>query len=128
MFNESNRIEYCGEAIDRLKEHVYSKLCDLEMTAYVTKEPLPWERRTEGEQKEIKPGDTWGGLFDCAWFHVKGILPTDAAGKKTVLVIDLNGEGLVYDREGQPFRGITNINSDFDRRMGVPGTRIVPFG
>ncbi len=127
MFNEENRLNYCKTAVVNLKNRVYTKICDLQMTAYTTKEPVPYQQRKSGNKISVLPGESWGQLFDCAWFHATASLPEMATGKKVVLVIDLNGEGLVYDAEGNPFRAITNINSEFDRRMGLPGKRIVPF-
>ncbi len=127
MFNEKNRVNFCHDAIARLKERIYTKIGDLQMTAYRTKEPVSWAQRETGERQEVAVGDSWGDLFDCAWFHMQGQLPANAQGKKVVLVLDINGEGLVYDEQGQPFRAITNINSDFDRTYGLPGKRIVPF-
>ncbi len=75
----------------------------------------------------INPGDKWGELFDCAWFHFTAKIPQSAKDEKIVFVIDINGEGLIFDNSGCPLRGITNINSEFDRAMGNPGKRIVQF-
>lgn len=127
MFNESNRGRYCGQKIADLKERIYTKVCDLKMTAYRTPEPVPWAERESGERQEVAIGESWGRLFDCAWFHMEGRLPGTVRGKRVVLVLDISGEGLVYDAAGQPYRAITNVRSDSDRRFGMPGKRIVPL-
>jgi alpha-mannosidase len=59
--------------------------------------------------------------------HVTGEIPADARGQNLVLLIDFNGEGCVVDKKGNPILGLTTINSEFDKRLGLPGKRVVPF-
>ncbi len=127
MYNERYVFENLKNCIMRVKNKVYKWVVDLEAEIYTSKEPLPFERRTEGERRIVKAGDKWGDLFDCAWFHCTAKLPENASGKKIVYVMDINGEGLVFDDGGCPIRAITNKNSMFDRAMGNPGKRIVLF-
>ena len=54
-------------------------------------------------------GDTWGDLFDCAWFHFTGEIPAAAAGQHVVLLLDVNGELCVFDDDGVPVRGLTPV-------------------
>lgn len=125
MFNEQPIWENSKKRIAALKERVYQKAGDIAMTAFLTKEPLPYARREEGTPRGVAPGDAWGEVFDCAWFRLRFHVPEERPGRKPVLVLDLGGEGLVYDKQGCPYRGITNVNSEFDRRYGLPGKRIV---
>ena len=127
MYNERYVFENLKNCIMRVKDKVYKFIIDLDTEIYTSKEPLPFERRTEGERRTVKAGDKWGNLFDCAWFHCIAKLPYSAKGKKIVYVMDINGEGLVFDDDGCPLRAITNKNSAFDRAMGNPGKRIVLF-
>ncbi len=120
-------LENLHDCISRVKSAVYRKVADLELEIYASPEPLPFALRKTGAYRKIKVGEKWGGLFDCAWFHCTGAVPPEAAGEKLVYVIDINGEGLLFDEDGCPRRGITNVNSAFDRAMGNPGKRIVPF-
>ena len=78
-----------------------------------------------GRRLNLMPGDKWGELWDCAWFHFSGVVPESAAGKKVVLLIDVNGELCLVDHEGTPVQGLTNINSEFDLALGLPGKRVV---
>ncbi|RPJ39346.1 MAG: alpha-mannosidase, partial [Chloroflexi bacterium] len=71
-------------------------------------------------------GDSWGGLFDCAWFHFSGRIPESATGLPVVLILDVNGEMLVVDSLGNPLRGLTNGSSVYDYSLGTPGKRILP--
>lgn len=127
LYNEKYVYENLKNAIMRVKDRVYRKIIDLDTEIYTSKEPLPFEKRYDGVRRSVKVGDKWGDLFDCAWFHCTAKLPKVAKNKKIVFVIDINGEGLVFDDEGCPVRAITNKNSIFDRKMGNPGKRIVSF-
>lgn len=79
----------------RLEEKVYEKVSSLEVNAWVTREPVGYADRQSGEHVSVAPGDKWGNLWDCAWFHFKGVVPEQAAGQKVVLLIDINGELLL---------------------------------
>lgn len=115
-------------ACDKIKNHIYTSLSNLKAEAWMTQEPVPFNQRMqEGEHREIAIGEKWGNLFDCAWFRFTGQVPPEAKSKKVVLMIDLNGEGCVFDNEGCPIRGLTNINSRFDKSLGLPGKRILQF-
>lgn len=111
---------------NRIRDAVYQPLADLTVHAWVTPEPTPYANRETGTHLALKPGDRWGGLFDCAWFHFTGTIPPEAAGKPTVLLIDLNGEALVVDGNGDPALGLTTVSSEYDFSLGAPGKRVVP--
>ena len=88
-------------------EHRYTYLCDLEVEGWRTKEPVSYEDRKSGEYIKINIGDSWGERWDCAWFHVTGTVPEEAAGKSVIVMIDLSGEGCVFNDEGTPVQGLT---------------------
>ena len=114
-------------ALGRIERAMVTPLADLSITAWMTSEPVPFERRKEGSERVLRKGDTWGGLFDCAWFHFSGTVPEEAAGEDVVLVIDVSGELLVVDRVGNPGQGLTTAASFYDFDLGRPGKRIYPF-
>ncbi len=111
----------------RIADAVYHPVADLEVRAHVTAEPVAYEKRASGKKLVLRPGEKWGGLFDCAWFHFVGKVPAEAAGQRVVLLIDVNGEACVYSNKGEPVQGLTNINSGFDLSLGMPGKRVVPL-
>lgn len=113
--------------IQRLKQAIYIPVASLSAEAWVTPEPVPFDRRKEGQYHPIQPGEKWGDLWDCAWFHLQGTVPDTAVGESIVFILDVNGEGCLFDEKGCPTRGITNVNSQFDTKLGRPGKRIVPF-
>ena len=113
--------------VERIKEAVYTPIAKLSVTAYVTREPVPYAQRQNGNPLALTPGEKWGNLFDCAWFHFTGMVPADAKGQSVVLLIDVNGEACIFDQTGCPLQGLTNVNSEFDFSLGKPGKRVVPL-
>lgn len=120
-------LENSNAYINAVQDAMYTHVATLDAECYRTKEPVKFEDRLQGEYTAIKKGESWGNLFDCAWFHITGKVPPEAQGKKTVLMLDLSGEGCLFDKDGCPIRGITNVSSEFEVRLGSPGKRIVPF-
>ena len=96
----------------------------LAITFAVTKEPVAFADKDTLAFAPIAVGERWSTeLWDCAWFRITG----RAECRDTVyLALDVEGEGCVYDTNGVPVRGITNVSSDFDRSLGFPGKRYVP--
>lgn len=110
--------------LNKLKTNFYTKTAAQLAIEYVpSKEPIPASERLSLKYTSINVGDKWGDLFDCAWFHITGNVSPELKGKKLALLIDLNGEGCVYDKNGSAIQGLTTINSDFDRALGVPDKR-----
>ncbi|MFD1677553.1 alpha-mannosidase [Alicyclobacillus fodiniaquatilis] len=110
---------------NRIQDRIYTKIAPLSVSAWVTPEPVSYENRMSGNQITLAPGEKWGELWDCAWFHFEGTVPQEAAGQAVVLLIDVNGEVCLVDEEGTPYQGLTNVNSEFDLSLGLPGKRVV---
>lgn len=109
----------------RLRDAMYRPLADLSIEAWVTPEPVPFAARETGQYLALQPGDKWGGLFDCAWFRFTGTVPEGAVGEEVVLLLDVNGELLVVDAEGNPRQGLTTVSSGYDYSLGAPGKRVL---
>ncbi|MCL2816463.1 MAG: glycosyl hydrolase-related protein, partial [Oscillospiraceae bacterium] len=86
-----------------------------------------FENRFEGEKHKGVPNESWGKLWDCAWFNFKGKVPAEAAGKKIALMIDISGELFIADDTGNPVRGLTSRASGFDYSLGEPGKTEYPL-
>ncbi|MEK5418546.1 alpha-mannosidase [Paenibacillus sp. FSL L8-0708] len=110
---------------EKLNEAIYHTVGLLEVEAWVTKEPVSYSQKTVGKHVRLHQGTRWGELWDCAWFRFAGVIPTEAAGAKIVLLIDVNGELCLVDESGTPRQGLTNINSEFELALGLPGKRVV---
>lgn len=108
-----------------IENSIYKRIQPLKITVWKTKEPVTFEQRREGEMKNVAAGESWGEIWDCAWFHFEGVVPGHAAGKKVVLLIDISGEACLFDSMGCPVQGLTNVSSEFDLSLGKPGKRVV---
>ena len=113
--------------LDQIRSAVYTSISQLDIRAWRTPEPVPYDQRTSGEPLSLASGDRWGDLFDCAWFNFTGKLPAETAGKHVVLLLDVNGEMCVFDDQGNPQRGLTNVTSTYDLSLGMPGKRVLQF-
>ena len=112
---------------NNVESKIYRKISVLTIDAWVTEEPVTFLQRTSGRKISPKVDETWGKLWDCAWFNFKGIVPSEAATHKLVLLIDISGEACIFDKSGCPIQGLTNINSEYDFSLGKPGKRVVDF-
>lgn len=112
------------EVLIRINKMIYEEVGKLDITAWLSSEPLPYQQRCKGEERQLHPGDKWGNLFDCAWFRFCGKIPPQAAGKHVVLIIDVHGELCIFDKKGVPLRGLTTITSVYDFSLGSPGKRV----
>jgi alpha-mannosidase len=111
----------------RIERAIYTPINELHVEAWVTPEPVPYAERQAGQHTVLSIGESWGKLWDCAWFHFTGTVPESAAGQAVALLIDLSGEAYIVDDEGCPVLGLTTVSSTFDFRLGRPGKRVVPL-
>jgi alpha-mannosidase len=114
-------------SLSTIEKQIYSRVGDLDITAWRTSEPVPFDQRCSGQELHLRVGDKWGDLFDCAWFQFRGEIPAAAAGQPVVLLLDVNGEMCVVDDAGLPVRGLTTGTSVFDFSLGLPGKRVLPL-
>ncbi len=114
-------------ALELIASAIYTPVAPLTIAAWSTREPVPYAQRQSGEPLQPAIGETWGTLFDCAWFRFTGTVPPAAAGQTVVLLLDVNGEMCVFDAAGEPVRGLTNLSSTYDFSLGRPGKRVLPF-
>ncbi len=109
--------------LERLYSMIDSSLSSLSISGSKTKEPVSFENRTQGTFLEYRIGDTWGELFDCAWFHLHGKVPVDALSENLFLKLDFNCELCLFDQNGLPIKGFTNKSSAYDKSLGMPTKR-----
>lgn len=114
----------CAKSV--LRDFVFRRESDLEMVFAKTPEPVSFSDRLQLEYKPIKEGEQWSDrVWDCGWFHITGKIPPAPDGRELYLALDFDGEGCLFDSDGTPIRGITNVSSEFDRELGFPGKRYV---
>ncbi|WP_130859037.1 alpha-mannosidase [Gracilibacillus phocaeensis] len=122
---EQIRLEKLHRMKDFIEANIYKEIAPLRTEAWVTKEPVSFTEKETGHYLTLAAGDKWGELWDCAWFHFTGEVPSSAHGDKIVLLIDVNGELCIVDHAGTPTQGLTNVNSEFELALGKPGKRVV---
>ena len=119
MYNLRN--EDLTNTLQTIGERVYTRIGELTIAAWMTEEPVPWPERESGSHNMLRIGDSWGGLFDSAWFRFTGQISAEGAGKHVVLLLDVNGEMCIVNTDGHPVRGLTNKTSTFNLSLGKPG-------
>lgn len=120
--------EKIASAADILRGGIYTRAGALQAEYALSEEPVPFSKRLSLSYKPIREGEQWSHrLWDCAWFHITGEAPAVAEGHAPCLIFDFEGEGCLFSEDGTPVRGLTNVSSDFDRSLGMPGKRVVPF-
>jgi alpha-mannosidase len=116
-----------GDILSQIKDAIFTILAPLEISAWRTAEPVPYSQRCTGEELHLQTGDSWGSLFDCAWFRFRGQVPPVGADQTVVLLLDISGEMCVVDKAGIPLRGLTTLSSEFDFTAGLAGKRVLPL-
>jgi alpha-mannosidase len=108
----------------KIHSSIYEVVAPLKAQAWVTPEPVCFADRFTGTEKTVAIGEKWGDLWDCAWFRFTGNVPEDVRGKKLVLLIDVSGEACVFDNDGNPLQGLTNVPSGSEGNPIRPGKRV----
>lgn len=116
---------YSGLA--KIRAAVYRKVGTLDAEYISAPEPIPFEQRAAQPLKPIKKGEKWGRLFDCGWFHFTGTVPECAKGQNVKLVINVDGEGCLFDDEGTPVRGISVVCGVIDYFTIKKGKTVLDF-
>ena len=91
-----------------MKRRVFKRVAKLNVTCSESKEPVPYEEREKG-QKPVRRGHVWGGIFDCAWFHVTGEIPEKLRGEKLCVIFDVLGEGLAVGEGKDALQGFSHL-------------------
>ncbi len=111
--------------LNRLKQIIYTPITSLDAWVCKSKEPLLFADVKAMEFERIRTGENWGGFFDCAWF--KFTADIDNMQENLVAVIDVGGEGCIYNKDGSAIQGITNVLGMVDRFQSVKGKAVIPL-
>lgn len=111
--------------LKKLKFSVYTPIAQLNAFVHKSAEPIPFAEMKDEHFSSIKIGDNWGGFFDCAWF--KFTADIDNMQINLVAVIDVGGEGCIYNKDGSAIQGITNVLGMVDRFQSVKGKAVIPL-
>ncbi|NLL56804.1 MAG: alpha-mannosidase [Clostridiales bacterium] len=108
----------------QIKGKVYKEVAKLSVKGYMSKEPIKYDDVNKLDFKPMKKGDLWGGRFDCCWFRVQGQVPKECQGKHIVAILNFNGEGAIYDKQGTVLQGLTQILSFIEAGQPRVGKQI----
>jgi alpha-mannosidase len=107
----------------KARKHIYKTVFSLNAEFCPSREPVDFQNRSSLEFTPVKRGQKWADMFGCAWFRFtggEGIAVPDGA----VAIIDVGGEGCVYDENGA-VQGLTNVLSVADVFQSVAGKKVV---
>ncbi len=107
MWKKRIELERVLRFIDELRDKCYSD-CSEMTVEYVNsnKKPIEYNDLPNYTFSGIKIGEKWAEVWNCAWFRMKGIIPTEFSDCKYGAYIDITGEGCVY-LNGKPYMGLT---------------------
>lgn len=92
----------------RIKEKILGESILMDLEFAKVSEPISFKNAAKLKFKKIIENEKWGTKWEKAWFHMKGKVPASWKGKKIVANLDLGGEGLLFEKNGNPLQGITN--------------------
>ena len=91
----------------RIRRRIYRRVAPLRVEVVRSPEPIPFDEIPHSAFRPIRPGDSWGGIFDCAWHHITGTVPEGITNP--LVMLGLRGEGLVYSPTGEILDGVTTV-------------------
>lgn len=105
----------------RIRPAMYSASMPLQVEVWhVPDEPVPVSEALKASYEPFEIGSAWGPAWSTSWFKAQGSVPAEWAGRRVEAVFDLGftsprpgfqAEGLVYDNDGQPLKGIEPRNT-----------------
>ena len=105
-----------------IRAKIYAVRSRLNASICPSAEPIPFSALDDGAFRDATRGANWGRLHSCAWLHVRGDVP--AGLRDPVLLLDMNGEGLVYTPGGKILDGVSAVWAGGDVRRSA-GWRVV---
>lgn len=103
----------------RVRKDIFKKVSQLKAWVFKSDEPVSIDDAKKSFES-IKKGDVWATDFGCAIFEFSGKIPSAAKGRKTVALVDIQGEGLVI-KDGVPVIGITQVTDGIDIVQSAKG-------
>ena len=113
-----SRIAQAGR---RIRDTIYRSPHPLSASYHPSEEPLTFKEAQGRRFQPIAMEQEWGSNFSCAWFHLSGQVPLSMRGQSVVALVDLQGEGCVFDQGGNPWQGLTARHDD--RQSGLLGPK-----
>lgn len=110
--------------LKELQEDIFTTIKQAEVFVSKSKEPVAPDQKDKLTYRRIRPGQIWAGVYGCAWFNIRTVVPESVRGKHVVLHVDVGGEGLVYEGT-EPVQAITNVVFSIDKFQAGIGKSII---
>ncbi|MBO5761607.1 MAG: hypothetical protein J6S53_08700, partial [Lentisphaeria bacterium] len=105
MFTTEYR-NYAEKFLKRLQQDLYAETVAMQTKFAHTGSCLPFEKHHDLSYQPICRGELWGKSWERAWFRLRGVIPEAWAGKEVVLLLNLSGEVMLYDENGNSLAGL----------------------
>lgn len=107
-----------------MRSSIYTKVAPLKVGVHTSGEPIAPGNQYDLNYQPTHSKSIWGGVYDCAWFRLRGTIPASAAGKHLVAHVNVGGEGAIY-QGNEPQSAITLVMSYIDRLQSGVGKTII---
>jgi alpha-mannosidase len=91
----------------RIRSQIYRTVGHLRADIIRSAEPIPFADIDHSQFRRLRRGQSWGGMFDCAWIRITGDVPAGAEGAE--VMFGLLGEGLAVDRNGEILDSLSRV-------------------
>ncbi len=108
----------------RIRSRIYETVARLDAEVVRSAEPIPFGELDRAAFQPIRPGQSFGGVLECAWLRLTGVVPPDAEG--AIVLLGVRGEGLVHDADGRIVGATTTVFQQGD--LPHAGGRYRPVG
>ena len=107
-----------------MRSQIYIKVAPLQVGVHPSTEPIPPGSQDQLNYRLIHSKHLWGGIYDCAWFRLRGSVPTSSVGKHIVAHVNVGGEAAAYQGD-EPKSAITLVMSYIDRLQSSVGKTVI---
>jgi alpha-mannosidase len=91
----------------RIRSRIYTRVAPLRAEVVRSAEPILFDELPRNAFRPLKPGQSWGGVLECAWLRLTGEVPPGV--DDAVVMLGLRGEGMVHDAEGRILDTVTTV-------------------
>ena len=111
-------------SLRKLRSACYTRVGTLNAEFAHSAEPVPFEEKDSLEYTPIRVGQIWSEVcYGSAWFRFTGRIPESARDRRVALLIGDRGEGCIFDKAGNPVKGISDIGAFIDFAQPHVGKR-----
>ncbi len=110
-----------------IRSKIYSTISNLSVAYATGNEPFPAK---DGRYKKAHKFSVWakGHAFTCAQFHITGSVPKGEDKNDLALLINITGEGQLFDKAGTPIIGMTTKFGGFATALQAhPAKTLIPL-